>query len=498
MATNTHQAHELSRGLFDTGDRPFGSQLASQSAVYQIYFPLLLIIGALIAAIAPSNATFVFGAIVGGLIGLYMMFDLLFNEAPIRTSSLLAMSLLIAYNLGTVNSWLTVPRASLTISEAFARDPVVLANGIAAGMAVCAVLLFAGQLWEKPIFGKDFCLQFDLRSLVFILVATALILVALVTGRIGFMGVASDELQPVSVFGAIVTWLSAPSLAYAVCATLNTKGLLRLVVGGCSIIMAIAEIPTGRRNFAFALLLCLIVSRLGRFRLRLSFFGKVLMIAVGFAIVVVASIGFLYLRVAGWQHKEATSLMDRFHAAEDLAQSRSFSEMTEYLKSNASTRTFEVGYFADLVDASQSSTSLLGRVLVRNVKRIMPRAIFKDKLGMEPYVEEGLVDMQFGFSYCDEANTILTAGAADFGLLGVFVYPLAIVVLMRAALELSQAYLPTYVATIIAFASIFQMLLAEAEITDYLALLRGAAIFAGIFYAITFLPKIAIQHTDTI
>lgn len=489
MAADAYRSHAVSRGLLDSGSRPFGSRLAGQDVLYFLYLPVLLSFGAVVAALAPSNGTFVFGSIVGGLVGLYLMLDLIVNDPPLRVSSLLAMSLLVAYDLGSVSSWLTVPRANLTISEAFARDPVVLANGVAASMAVCAVLLFVGQLWERPIFGGDFCLQFDARSFLFIVAATSLVVIAFATGKIGFMGAAVSEDQHPSAFGVIVAWLAAPSLAYSVCAALNTKGLFRLVAAACSIIQTFSLVPTGRRNFAFALLLTAIVSRLGRFRLRLSFFGKALMLAIGLVLVVIASVGFLYLRVAGWEHKEATSLSARVQAAEQLLQTRSISEMTQYLQANASTRTFEIGYFADLVDASQSSTPLLGRGLVRNLKLIIPSAISRDKLGVESYQEEGQVDMQFGFSYEDEANTVLTAGAADFGLLGVFVYPLAIVLLMRAATELVQAYFPTYVAAIISFAFINQMLSAEANLSDYLLQLRHAAIVAGIFYLLSLLPR---------
>ena len=126
---------------------------------------------------------------------------------------------------------------------------------------------------------------------------------------------------------------------------------------------------------------------------------------------------------------------------------------------------------------------------------IVPSSVSKDKFGIEPYQEEGQVNIQFGFSYMDEANTILTAGAADFGLVGVFLYPFMIVVLMRTATELVQAYFPTYVATIIALAFIFQMLLAEAIVADYLIQLRNATIFALILYLVSILPKTKIRET---
>jgi hypothetical protein len=214
----------------------------------------------------------------------------------------------------------------------------------------------------------------------------------------------------------------------------------------------------------------------------------VLLLASGAALIFIASIAFIYIRLAGWEHKEAKTLGARVEAALTLSQSRSVSEVTEFLQSNVSTRTFVIGYFADLIDASSKSTPLLGRGLVRNLKLLVPSVVSRDKFDIEPYEEEGQVDLQFGFSYIDEANTILTAGAADFGLLGVFLYPLMIVVLMRAATELVQGYFPTYFAVMIVLSFLFQMLLAETQISDYLIQLRDAAIFALLLYLISLLP----------
>ena len=469
--------------------RPFGRNSPHQSRVYLMYWPFLLMASALFIALVPTNTTFVFGAFVGGLAGLYLVMDLVFNEPPLRISSLLAMSLLVAYNLGALNSWLAVPRGGLSISEYFARDPAILANGIAACLGVGAALLFAGQLWERPIFGRDFCLTFGSRSLLMILLSTALILAALATGQVGYMGLTADVYGHVSAFASIVAWWLAPSLAYSVCAALNTQGLTRLVVGLCAIIQTAAIVPTGRRNFAFALLLSVIASRLGRFRLRLSVIGKFFLLVSAAVLIVIASLAFFYLRFAGWEHKEATTLGARVKAATDLAQTRSLSDMTEVLQSNTSSRTFIVAFFSDLLDASQKSTPLLGSDLMSNLRMAVPSAISADKLGPNSYGEEQQANMQWGFSYIDEANSIITAGAADFGLIGVFVYPFLVVLILRSALEWIQFSMPTYVATMIALAYIFQMLLAESLPVDYLIQIRNTIILAAIFYILAALPK---------
>ena len=105
------------------------------------------------------------------------------------------------------------------------------------------------------------------------------------------------------------------------------------------------------------------------------------------------------------------------------------------LKSNAAKRTFTIGFFSDLLNASQRSTPLLGRDMLYNMQLAVPSAISSSKFGISPYGEEILANMQWGFSYRDEANSILTAGAADFGLLGDLAYPLILSLMLRPALE---------------------------------------------------------------
>jgi hypothetical protein len=500
MPTDSYRSASESLAAGADWQRPFGSNPPRQDVLYVKYLPLILAVSALAIAVLPSNSSFVFGALVGALAGLYMLFDLIFRSPPLRISWLLAMSLLLAYGGGAANSWLTFPRASLTVSEAFARDPEILARGIAAVMAVCATLLFAGQLWERPIFGEDFRLKFDFRSYFMIVLSTALILIAFATGQIGFGGITTTKtatLDRVSAFASMVSWWSAPSLAYSVCATLNTKGVVRTVVGICALIQLVAMIPTGRRVFAFALLLSVIAFRLGRFRVKLSLFGKLGLLVTSIVLIFFSAVGFYLLRIAGWENKQATSLGERLQVAQSLIRTRSLSDITQLLQSNVSGRTFDIGYFADLLDASEHSPPLLGEGMVRNLKLLVPAVISADKLGIDPGQEEDQVNKQWGFTYIDEANTILTGGVADFGLVGVFVYPFLIVVLMRAVTEWTQTTMPTYAAVMIAFSFVYQMLLAEAYPASYFIQIRNALILAFILYVLPRLPKIQLGRPDS-
>ena len=165
--------------IFDTSTgertRPFGSDFAPQSQTYLLYLPFTLFIFGAAIWLLPTDAMFMLGALIGGLVGLYVLIDILFREAPLRLTTIYGMTLLLGYNLGALNSWLTVERGSLTLAERFARDPAALARAIAACMAVAAILFVVGQLFERPLFGKDFRIRFGSGTLPIVFISTSII-----------------------------------------------------------------------------------------------------------------------------------------------------------------------------------------------------------------------------------------------------------------------------------------------------------------------------------
>ncbi len=443
-----------------------------------------------------GNTSFVLGAAIGALTGLYILLDIVFRGAPLRIASLLAMTLLLAYNLGALNSWLTVPRAELTIAEYFVRDPAALARAMAACLGSAALLLALGELYERPIFGREFRIRFDNGSAALVVVSAALLVGAYAAGNLGYMGIAGSDTGHVSPISALTLWWSIPAFAYSVCATLNTTGMTRWLVGVCTIIQGLALVPFGRRIFAFAVLLAVIAARLGSYRSRLSLVTKAVVATLGIALVLTASVAFLYLRVAGWGQKGASNFGTRVSLAVETLEKRSPSEVFQLLSSDASTRTFDIGYFSDLLEASQHSSPLLGQILAMNLQSLIPSALSADKFGLTPYGEEQLVDMKWGFSYADEANSVFTAGAADFGITGVLIYPLLVVLLMRVTLEWAQFVMPTVGAVIVCLAFVFEMLQAEEVLIGYFTEVRNALILAALIYLFQRLPRFQLRHAD--
>ena len=477
--------------------RAFGSDYAPQSQTYLLYLPFLLgLCGAAVWAL-PTNAMFVVGALVGSAVGVYVLVDIVFRSAPLRLTTIYGMTILLGYNLGSLNTWLTMQRGSLTLAESFARDPVALGHAIAACMVTSAVLFVVGQLLERPIFGREFFLSFGSGTLPIVVFTTLLVMTAYARGKVGFMGVSVDEFGHIDPATELIMWWFFPAFAYSVCAALNTTGAARWMIGGLAAVQTVAMVPLGRRPLAFAVVLAMIATRLGRYRLRLPMYKKLLIGIAGAVLVVTASVGFLYLRVAGYEMagKETISLRTRLDTAYELLHKRSPLELFQMLRTDAAKRTFTIGFFSDLLNASQHSTPLLGKDMLYNLQLTVPSVISRDKFGIVPYGEEILANMHWGFSYKDEANSLLTAGAADFGFLGVLLYPLLLCFMLRIALEWVQIAVPTHLAVIVALAYVNQALLTEVSPIGYFLQIRSTIIVVLIVYVLARLPAIRLRSS---
>ena len=108
--------------------------------------------------------------------------------------------------------------------------------------------------------------------------------------------------------------------------------------------------------------------------------------------------------------------------------------------------------------------------------------------------EETLDNELFGLTYRDAANSILTNGATDFGLLGVLMYPLLLVWLMRLSVEILSKFLTALPVSIIALGAIFTLLETENSLTIYLVTIRNQIIFSIILLIFSRLPIIRLRN----
>jgi hypothetical protein len=111
------------------------------------------------------------------------------------------------------------------------------------------------------------------------------------------------------------------------------------------------------------------------------------------------------------------------------------SSFDQEMEANLQDRTFVLPYFSDLVMQSRTHTPLHGQLLVFDINMATPSAIYslygdKSKI-LQIGIEEYLANPAFGLQPLDEANSFLTGGVSDFGVVGAFVYPIALALLIN-------------------------------------------------------------------
>ncbi|HZD47103.1 MAG TPA: hypothetical protein VE178_00030 [Silvibacterium sp.] len=485
--------------LFDlppSGSRLLGEEFAPPRAVYLSHIPALLLLTGLITWIAGNDTAMVLAAAVGAAVALYMLWDWLLREGPTRFSTLLAMALLLGYGLGAVNTWLTLPRGGLSIAQYLGGDEGILARGMAAVLFASALLCFIGELYERPLFGQKFRIPLDQRTYLFIFSGTVAVVVGFFTHMIGFMGIvqgsAGEQQNPVS---ALISGMFPPLTALTIAVFLAVRErFVKLSIGACALVLCVLLMLTGRRSLIYTAMLVLFTLRLTGYRLKGTSLKKILLLAGLGSFLAVGVTVFMLLRLAGWQsHTTNTTLINRIQIAMSWVEDGSaLDRATEANQANAQKRTFVLGFFADVLEGSTGHTPALGKDLAGYTSLAIPRVFNPDKDVY--FTEEALVDSQFALTYGDSANSILTNGATDFGILGVLGYPLLLVLMYRFCMNVVSRFLPPLAVSFIALALLLSLLQTENHIEAYLDTIRSVIIFAFIFFMFSRLPAFRLQN----
>lgn len=475
--------------------RSLGEDYSPPRAIYLTHIPALLVLTGLITWIASTELAMVVAAVVASLISLYLFWDWLLQEGPTRFSTIMAMVLLLGYGLGTMNTWLTLPRGGLSLAAYLGVDEGVLARGMAAVLFASAPLCFLGELYERPLFGREFRVPLDQRTYTLIYLGTLIVVAGFFTGAIGYMGAQNVYLEQQSPAAALIPWLFPAMMALTIAVFLVTpRGVTKLFVGACVLILCVLMMAVGRRTLIYTAMEVLLALRLTGYRLKGRLFKRVVLLAVLGVFLAIGVTVFMLLRLAGWEnsHNPDKSLTQRVQVALSWVEDgTAISRATEANQNNAQRRTFVLGFFAAVLEGSSRVTPALGRDVAGYISVAIPRALNPDK--DLTFSEEQLADELFGFNYSDEANSILTNGAVDFGFFGVLAYPLIVVLLFRFSIDVFAKFLPPLHLTIITLGVLFQFLQTENAVSNYLDALRSAIMIAIVLFIFSRLPRFRLR-----
>lgn len=481
-----------------TMERPrrLGSVMPVPRNLYMLYLPLVMSFTALACWVIETDTMLMIGSVVLGLISLYTFYQMVVEQKPIRVSTLLMTTLGLGYGLGTANTWFTLPRSGQDLGVFLHRDPAALTHTMGSVLFSMGILLAVGEVAERPIFGEDFVLRFPPQSFVFITAGVGVIVAAYATGKLNFMGASTGEGNTLGIFSAFSVWLVGTLFAFTLVAALNVKGtFLKLYLILLTLVQFLLEIPMGRRSLLFTIVVAGMALRLGRFRFNWSWPKRIVIGILLAAMLYVTSIAFFYLRLAGFASGKAhLGIVERVTLAVGYFEDKNFDEVQKSFSKNVQTRTFILGFLAELEDFSTHFTPGYGRDLIGQFEYAIPSVLYPDK--NRYFGEEGLANELFGSAYIDEANSILTGGAVDFGLLGMVIYPLVISLILRSFFEFIGQALPTFVATFIIFAGFSALLQPETQITDYFLIMRNGLLFGSVVWFFIALPAFRLSNRE--
>jgi hypothetical protein len=474
--------------------RLLGEDVAPPRALYLNHFPAVLVVTGLVTWVAGNELAMVMAATVASLIALYMLWDWLFQEGPTRFSTILAMTLLLGYGLGAVNTWLTLPRGGLPLATFLGADQGILTRGMAAVLITAGSLCFLGEMYERPLWGREFRIPLDQHTYALIYIGTLAIIAGFLTHSLGYGGLKNTFGEQQSIAPALLSWLFAPLTALTAAVFLASRGVSKLLTGICALILCVLLMTVGRRVIVYTAMEIVFALRLTGYRLKGTIFRKSLLIAVLGIFIAVGVTVLMLLRLAAIQnHSDINTPLDqRIQIAMGWVEDgTALTRANEANQANVQGRTFVLGFFADVLEGSSQKAPAYGRDLVGWTSMAVPRIFNPNKdsiLG-----EEDLDDELFGLTYRDAANSILTNGATDFGFLGVLMYPLLLVFLMRFSIDILSRFLTPLPVSIIALGAIFTLVQTENSLTTYLVTIRNQIIFSIILFIFSRLPILRLR-----
>lgn len=479
-----------------TRPRPFGDDLAPPRPLYFTHIPAILAFAGVLSWIIGNEFGLIFGSSVAAAVSLFTLWEWLFRRAPTRFSTLLGMSLLLGYGVGTLNTWLTLPRVNLTLAQYMGMDEAVLPHGIAMVLISSACLYFLGEIFEKPLFGRDFLFRIDARTRTLVYVGTCAILAGYLTHSV-IIGGAAGGGGRTSVAGSFLLWLYIPLTAIAVAAFVTASRTAdKVFTAIAALVLLMMFSVMGRRATIYASVEIILLLQYIGFRWREKILRNLILVAALGTIVIMCALTFMLLRISErvGTHKEIP-VAKRIQAAYKLAkQGEAYTLAGRATQENFQTRTFVLPFLANIADASTRKTPALGRDALSMFQMAIPHVFYPEKSAT--FSEEGLVDQQFGFGYGDQPNSILTAGAADFGLIGIVIYPLVIVVAVRLVFDFTAGFLRVVPLTFVALSVLNLFLQTEGILAGYFDSIRDSFLFGIILALFLALPRFGLRHDE--
>jgi hypothetical protein len=380
-------------------------------------------------------------------------------------------------------------------------DRRYIAYGLVLVFLGCVSLLFAG-IFETPLLVDGAVIEVDYRIERFIWLNLAMVAIAYLHGDFSYTATnfqaGGDKVTPLA---ALAMPGAAAILPLASIGFMQSSGLRRFRFGILMLFGVGAVVPISRRDLFYAVLISVFcVLRLSGRKIHVSGLRRVSLSIILVSTLIVLNVFFLGLRTAATEdaRKESgqkATLAEGFYAARNgLLKNPRLLMM--YVGENLEKRAYVVGYLSLLARGGRDFQPMMGRDAEFAIEMTIPDELYKltgsSKDPIRDIVaEEGLANEHFGLTVTDEANSILTAGYIDFGLIGVLLYPPILCAVSRWFLSLTSQFFSPEVSAVILVLVLSELIRTDEELKGCVSDLRNLAILAVICAIVFAVPRLS-------
>lgn len=442
---------------------------------------LLLLVGSVLLA-QPVQDVYWLGLWTVSLIGTCGLLRCIVKSRDITLWDLIVVSLCLGYGLGTLNTelnWIFLARDYLSVTDA---RPESLARMLAWLMLLAAALLTMGAVDTLKVFNVAWDARYQSIAVAVVATVALAAVVQVATGAIGYHQDMTGDGVSVSPLAAITVSAICPSLVIGLFALPGTRDRTRQILVIAVVALLLIQFYQGRRVFIYSVVLALMCIFATQTTRRWFSPRNLLLLVLAVAAMAFASKAFYALRMAkvelGDQAKDLKVLIQK--GGEILLDSKR-SGLNDELADNEKSRTFIIGYPAEILESLEDHAPLYGQLLQFDLALSVPSALWPNKYRIVALgSEETIANPQLGLRVSDEANSLVSAGLSDFGVVGMFAYTVAIVGVFRCLLgAIRCAGVLPYLFVAAAFVN--ALLNVEAALADYFNVLRGLIIVSIVF-----------------
>jgi hypothetical protein len=470
-------------------------QMRKASGVFLLLGSVEIALGCL-AIVADDQPIFPLVTVLLGGMGIVALLVCVLRARDLKIYDVLSAALLFGYATGALNSLIRYWRlGELLLPDSALAQYWHTRTLCLIGMS-CGMLHLVGRLDPKGfLFARTGLFELYRRRIALASTLMFLLMAALLaTGRIAFMGVTSgDDTVRVSPIAAITLLLATPFGALAFAAAVTAPKDRRLYLLIVSLLLLLIQFGLGRRVLIFSSAAYAIVAMYVLPNFKLLTVRNLVVGAIAVGVLYAGTTAFYAMRIATWKLSAAGSHTSRYDILRLIPEAvKVYGEEREgavdsAVEKNLLDRTFVLEYLSEIARAEAELPPLYGQDALRGIVFATPGALYPGKYRNPLFEsEEDLVNPHFGIPDQDRPNSIFTAGVADFGTAGLFLYPMIVCLAWSLLLRLVNFTAPAVVSFLFAIGACEHLLSVELDVSYYFVTPRTLLIAAALTWLVFF------------